>query len=801
MNVNWRNLGPITAMALALAASGCGKERTPTARDTGSRGLQLVVEQASVNADRRVEVTYRLANGKGEARDDTGVENRWTLARLGADPEGVPAYVALVRTGADVTVDGVTEKQPNFESNGTVTRLGDGRFRYVYATQLPEGYAASATYRVGVFSRVATGDGQFDADAPNVVFDFVPAGGTPQKREVVANEGCNTCHAEVRAHGDFRRGVQICTTCHTFQLYDPETRDPADTTRPNPLDLGRLVHRIHRGNDLPTVATAIAAAQAASGDARTAILADPQATYSVVGFQNTDFVFGGVPRPNTPGHPQILVENGVERFALAGVNLPQDIRNCAVCHRPEAPDAGQILAVPSKRTCRGCHVHIWFDSATPPVGPSGTAYYEPHPPVPGFPFVGSIPSATCVVCHGDGSPFVNARISVAHVEPHHSADYNPLTFTIVDVANAVAGQDPTVTFDVADKNGPITDLTVLDTMSLTMSGPTHEYSYVQNFLSVPVISGSGAAKTVNATPVAGTPGRYQLAFTDRTSGPFAGGKAIPAGASGTWAISLEGRRVNAALTASERAKGTLAATANFYDKPNNPVRYVAVAGGAVEERRTVVTIDRCNACHGVLSLHGGQRNDTKYCVFCHTYDATDWGTPALTGATAGRPKVDANGVVTVDLAKTPDNVEERSIQLKNMIHKIHTGESLELTRPFVIFGFRNSINYFDEVRVPPLGRMRCSSCHEGDSFLLESVPADSAPTISNETSTIMHTGTPSHAATENQNPAMRSACLSCHDTARAKEHADAFTAGLTERCRECHTEGKLASVRDVHRTP
>jgi OmcA/MtrC family decaheme c-type cytochrome len=801
MNSHWRILAPI-GMALTLAVSGCADSRTPAAPEGGGRGLQLAIEDATVNAERRVEVTYRLMNGRGQVRDATGVENRWTLAQFGADPEGVPAYVALVRTGAEVTIDGVTERQPDFETEGVVTGLGDGRFRYTYATQLPEGYNPAATYRVGVFSRVSTGDGQFDPDAPNVVFDFVPAGGAPQKREVVANEGCSTCHVEIRAHGDFRRGLQICTTCHTFQLFDPDTIDPANPALPNPLDLGRMVHRIHRGNDLPTVATALAAAQAAGpGDARTAVLADPQATYSVIGFQGSEFVFGGVPRPNTADRPQVLVENGVERLAVSGVNHPQDIRNCATCHRPEAPDSARILVDTSKRSCQGCHVHVWFESATPPTAPSGTAYYETHPPVPGFPFNGSVPSATCAVCHGDPSPIVNARVSVAHVEPHDSAEYNPLTFTIVDVTDAAAGLNPTVTFDVADRNGPVTDLAVLDTMNVTMSGPTSDYVYTQNFLSQPIMTTAGTTKTVFATPVAGTPGRFQIAFANRTSGPLAGGPAIPAGATGTWAIGLEGRRVNAALTTSERANGTLGETANFYDKPNNPVRYIAVAGGTVEERRTVVTTERCSACHDVLSFHGGQRNETQYCVLCHAPDATDWGTPALTGTTAGRPKIDVGGVPTVNVAATPDNIEERSIHLKNMIHRIHTGEDLELTRPFAVYGFRTSLFYFDELRVPALARMRCTSCHEEDTYTLEALPLDAAPTVANETPTIMHTGTQQHAAGENTVPPIRSACLSCHDTPFARQHADAFTAGLTERCRECHTEGNVAAVKTAHGIP
>ena len=94
--------------------------------------------------------------------------------------------------------------------------------------------------------------------------------------------------------------------------------------------------------------------------------------------------------------------------------------------------------------------------------------------------------------------------------------------------------------------------------------------------------------------------------------------------------------------------------------------------------------------------------------------------------------------------------------------------------------------------------MRCTSCHEGETYTIEAIPADAAPTIANETPNILHAGTQQHAEGETATPPIRSACLSCHDTPFAKEHADAFTSGLTERCAECHTEGKLAAVKSSH---
>jgi hypothetical protein len=80
---------------------------------------------------------------------------------------------------------------------------------------------------------------------------------------------CVTCHGLVRAHESSRIGTKICVTCHTYQHADGQTVDPAapasalPTTNPNPLELGRLVHRIHRGKNLPTLYSASSALAAA----------------------------------------------------------------------------------------------------------------------------------------------------------------------------------------------------------------------------------------------------------------------------------------------------------------------------------------------------------------------------------------------------------------------------------------------------------------------------------------------------------------------------------------------------------
>ena len=77
----------------------------------------------------------------------------------------------------------------------------------------------------------------------------------------------------IDCHGR-RVGVKLCLTCHTWQCTDPDTADPAalDATLPatkaafpNPMEMGRLIHRIHRGKALPTLFLASDAAASITG--------------------------------------------------------------------------------------------------------------------------------------------------------------------------------------------------------------------------------------------------------------------------------------------------------------------------------------------------------------------------------------------------------------------------------------------------------------------------------------------------------------------------------------------------------
>jgi OmcA/MtrC family decaheme c-type cytochrome len=127
----------------------------------------------------------------------------------------------------------------------------------------------------------------------------------------------------------------------------------------------------------------------------------------------------------------------------------------------------------------------------------------------------------------------------------------------------------------------------------------------------------------------------------------------------------------------------------------NPIRHFSVDGSAVAARRTAVTIEKCNACHGALALHGDQRNTTQGCTICHNPTNTD---------VSRRPAGD---------------MPAQGIDFKMMVHRIHTGH--ELTHEYTIYGFGGTPYDFTEVGYPG-DRRNCAACHVNNSQQLTSKP-------------------------------------------------------------------------------
>jgi OmcA/MtrC family decaheme c-type cytochrome len=808
----------VVAIGVALAGSAC----TPV--KVGDQAVKPVVganvyaieitgaSVVSITAGNvttsNVVVTYQVtADGSPASLNQltaVGVAPSWSVAALSANPvSGLAGWKSLLRTGSvSLTANPIegpgtppefndSGKQPGSERTGTIVELGSGSFRYTFVNPLPTtppfAYDPTETMRVGAWLGGAPISAQSTA-----TWDFVPVGGTPQARDTVLDANCDACHGRLVAHG-VRHGVRLCLTCHTVQNADPDTIDPAamagatTATNPNPLDLGRMVHRIHRGKNMPTLYLASSNTLPAPPLATNSLMPLPffpgrntpllGQRYSIIGFRSTELVVGKVVNRADNDQPAKLLAEGI--------GYPRDLRDCEACHGG-APQADQQVNAISRRTCGSCHADVWYGTgSTDPVHFAHIGGPQPD-------------DTKCVNCHvSPGGPppdKLYADTRDVHVPPYKHPKYDKPQLDVVQVLNLAPGKAPTVVFKASDQGGSISPLNTntlagqspvpraFSRVAITISGPTTDYA-TGNFASTNTLP---ATESVPLTSVADGNGQFSYTF----------GNVLAPTASGTWAVGMEGRRSQATVhydAASDTFPWPYTGEA-YSEAASNRVQFVDTATGSMwtgapVPRRQVVSTDLCNKCHGWLSLHGNLRHDVDYCLMCHAPDRTDW---------SRRPKrVDGNvnlaSVASTNAYGTYDNREERTVHLKVLVHRIHTGETtgaagLGAAAPFAVYGNPGGSKaafFFDDVRFPN-DLANCRLCHVEESFRMESLPATAAPTVANEAASISHSASLTHAASEPRFGPIQSACMSCHDTGPGRNHAAGHTLGTVEACATCH---------------
>ncbi len=161
--------------------------------------------------------------------------------------------------------------------------------------------------------------------------------------------------------------------------------------------------------------------------------------------------------------------------------------------------------------------------------------------------------------------------------------------------------------------------------------------------------------------------------------------------------------------------------------------------------REIVETATCDNCHTMLNAHGGARVEVQYCVMCHNPGTTD----PYSGNT---------------------------LDMKVMVHKIHTGNTLPSiqtpsgpnTTPtlglgYWIVGYMKSLNNFNAVLYPQDTR-NCTTCH------VQTLPAAT------------------QAANYSTVPTVE-ACGACHDNvnfATGANHSSANIVANDTQCTTCH---------------
>jgi OmcA/MtrC family decaheme c-type cytochrome len=404
-------------------------------------GLNLEVTSASITGSVAT-AKFKITDNGGKPLDYNGlltvgaVNASFVLSSLETDTAGASRWVALTTTQQTSPITNNTETLPGSENTGTLTELAPGEYEYEFKVALTSPDLAK-THAVGVF---ASRDYQGDRYVANHVYRFVPAGGTALKRELVTTEGCNNCHGRLGAHGDRRRDVELCTLCHSSPYVDPDTG--------NRIDFKVMVHKIHRGHDLPSVKAGT--------------------PYQIIGFQQS-----------------------VHDYST--VAFPQPVKNCESCHKGEQKDNWKTQ--PSQAACGACHDDISF--VDPP--PAGKIMHT----------AGVQADGTCNLCHGSGTTGL-APIAPAHYTPDTDPNGLQIELKIASVTNTAPGQTPELIFSVLEAGQPRDIIAKpLNVLRVTVGGSTTDYGTLVTVPGKPTaaiagywqhtIQGSGAEGTLSAS--------------------------------------------------------------------------------------------------------------------------------------------------------------------------------------------------------------------------------------------------------------------------------------------------------------
>jgi OmcA/MtrC family decaheme c-type cytochrome len=431
--------------------------------------------------------------------------------------------------------------------------------------------------------------------------------------------------------------------------------------------------------------------------------------------------------------------NAVSDFS--DVTDPADARRCNVCHdsATKAAQTNAWLTTPTRVACGSCHDDVNFATGANHVA---GAYAD---------------DTQCATCHTpQGASDFDPSIAGAHVVPTESSLLSGLIAKITKVSGT-AGSKPVVTFTLKDNKGNGVPPSALGALSLTMAGPTTDYGYT-SFGSDTAATPGYVTEAATAGASCGPDGTCTYTFTH----------AVPAGATGTYAIGLETRRSETILSGTPEQQTVQYGAAN-------PVAYFSVDGSTLAPRRQIVALSNCNQCHVNLSLHGTLRNNTEYCVMCHNPSQTD----------AGRRP---GAVNATDKALPPQGID-----MDLMVHRIHFGENaaeVGAKNPYVVVGFGGSHNDFSDVGYPamsPTGAVadlrNCTMCHISNSQL--KLPLDLNPVVDPQ-------------GWINPNQAVAGACSGCHTSKSAASHMLGNTTALGEACTVCHNTGAVAGVDQVH---
>jgi OmcA/MtrC family decaheme c-type cytochrome len=224
-----------------------------------------------------------------------------------------------------------------------------------------------------------------------------------------------------------------------------------------------------------------------------------------------------------------------------------------------------------------------------------------------------------------------------------------------------------------DRLGQVTPgvLSISQVLAWWDAGTRYYTAYTTRVQKSPITGVSATQAAADAAKSASNPNGGTWKDVDLGHSIYTFGTALPAGYDGSKTHTL-------AIYATRNLTAIIGKS--YYD---NVVHDFRPDDGQVTETWDKTVEGNCNVCHNPLAAHGGSRQDVKLCVTCHSPQTTD-----------------------------PDT--GRTVNFREMIHKIHRGENLpsvEDGTPYVIIGNQQSPHDYSTV-VFPKDIRNCETCHK-----------------------------------------------------------------------------------------
>jgi len=540
--------------------------------------LQAVITGVTIASPPVVDFTVTDGNGDPAYGIAEGVVWFTFVKLMPADSAvngGLPYWQSYVNRARTSTVaGGLTDAvQATTDSGGTLEDLGDGDYRYTFATDVAAVTAPIAvawqpglTHRVGLEIRL-DGPGEIPLAPYNPVFDFVPDGtaGSGVTKNIADTENCENCHFEFTLHGGPRKSVEYCVTCHNPGTVDPDTG--------NSVDMAYMAHSIHMGDDRET-------------------------DYVVIGYGNNPHDYGDV-------------------------TYPQSKTYCESCHTASAThaDGDAWNEGASAKACGGCHDNGLVEANHDAV--TGQAEYSFDHTLADV-NIGIAADGICSTCHlgqieTAGTPLsVHSRISGD--QRLREALGKDFVLEIISATSTDPGETPVITFKVSNAAGTAYDIIndpeftdAGSSLNLYVAWSTDDIYNGDETGVTGSLRDRGTGAEAYGTAYAH---RMYLAALQRDAVANADGSftvtfftSLPVDFTGDVMISLGGHPSAIDVVDADGVTGVQRAAAT------SAVFFPGT------ERVLAFDNDKCNACHKQLQFHGSNRNGNyAICLNCHNAD-------------------------------------------------------------------------------------------------------------------------------------------------------------------------------------